>query len=120
MIVWNTIDDRYLCFGLYRETYPNVMVYFCSVFSRTVWNTIDDRYSNFVLYIETYPHFLVCFFSFFKAYSVGQCGILILQLCPLYSHICWFLPNFMYNFGKSSNINAVKTALYSHKNKLRC
>ena len=49
MTVWNTIDDRYSIFPLYRnEATFLAFAPFQSIFSMTVWNTIDDRYSNFL------------------------------------------------------------------------
>ena len=51
MTVWNTIDDRYSIFPLYRNEATFLdLAPFQSIFSMTVWNTIDDRYSIFPLY----------------------------------------------------------------------
>ena len=52
MTVWNTIDDRYSIFPLYRnEATFLAFAPFSEHLSMTVWNTIDDRYSNlFLLY----------------------------------------------------------------------
>ena len=48
MTVWNTIDDRYSIFPLYRnEATFLAFAPFQSISSMTVWNTIDDRSSNF-------------------------------------------------------------------------
>ena len=62
MTVWNTIDDRYSIFPLYRNeaTFPALPL-FQSIFSMTV----IDRYFNFFFYIETMHNLLI--FSRFQS-----------------------------------------------------
>ena len=87
MVVWNTIDDTYSNCVLYIVTKPHFLIFasFQSIFTMAVWNTIDERYSSFCI-MQKRSH-ISLFLPFQKAFSTGQCGILLMIDSPILSSL---------------------------------